>query len=125
MKKYALFGVLALAMASTVVMAHGPAKAQYGGIVQTAGDLSFELVTQGTGAVIYVVDHDKPADVRNATGKLTVLNGTEQSEGEIKPSQGNKLEVANVKLGKGAKAVAAISGLEGKTVTVRFTVPSK
>ena len=38
------------------------------------------------------------------------------------PAGGNKLEAKGVKLGKGAKAVAALQTADKKTVTVRFTV---
>ena len=55
------------------------------------------------------------------TGKLTVLKGADKSEAELKSVGGNRLEAKGVKLGKGAKVVAAVT--EGrKTTTVRFTV---
>ena len=56
------------------------------------------------------------------SGKLTVLNGADKSEADLKPAGGNKLEAKGVKLGKGAKAVAALQTADKKTVTVRFTV---
>jgi hypothetical protein len=102
-------------------LAHGAAPARHGGVVQTASDMSFELVAVADGAALYVVDHDDDYDARQMSGKLTVLNGTEKSEAELKPAGGNKLEAKGVKLGKGAKVVAAVT--EGrKTISVRFTV---
>ncbi|MDP3310314.1 MAG: hypothetical protein Q8S56_05030, partial [Polaromonas sp.] len=55
------------------------------------------------------------------SGKLTVLNGAEKSEAELKPAGGNKLEAKGVKLNKGAKVVAVLN-MGKKPVTVRFTV---
>lgn len=108
-------------VAGTSAFAHGAAPAQHGGVVQSANDMSFELVAAPDGAVIYVVDHDDDYGTKQMSGKLTVLNGTEKSEADLKATGGNKLEAKGVKLGKGAKVVAAVT--EGrKTMTVRFTV---
>lgn len=120
MKKLIIAGIVGLTLSASA-LAHGPSKAQRGGIVQTAGDLSFELVAQGDSAALYVVDHDKPADVSKMSGKLTVLNGTSKSEAELKPAGGNKLE-ATTKLAPGAKAVASVNPGTGKSITVRFAV---
>lgn len=74
--------------------AHGEGKAEHGGVVRTAGDQSFERVSQGDRAALYVVHHDEPADVSKMTGKLTVLDGAEKSEADPRPATGNKLEAA-------------------------------
>jgi hypothetical protein len=113
---------VALGLAAGGAMAHGVDKAQHGGVVQAAGDLSFELVAEGEGAALYVVDHGKAADTSKFGGKLTVLNGTEKTEVELKPVAANKLVAAPVKLSKGAKAVATVSTAGGKTITVRFSI---
>lgn len=117
----AIFFALALSATSPTVHAHGGAKAQHGGVVQTASDLSFELVAQGAGASLYVVDHDKPADASKFSGKLTVLSGANKTEAELKPAGGNKLDAA-VKVDKGAKAVATIKLPDGTSTTVRFSI---
>ncbi len=56
------------------------------------------------------------------SGKLTVLNGTEKSEAELKPMGENKLEAQGVKLGKGSKAIASVTTPKKKTISVRFAV---
>lgn len=114
--------VLAAATLGTpVAFSHGVAAAQYGGVVQSAGDLSFELVGTAEGATLYVDDHDDDYDTKKMGGKLTVLNGAVKSEGDLIPAGGNKLVAKGVKLDKGAKAVAAITE-DRKSMTVRFTV---
>jgi hypothetical protein len=122
MKKMFIAAVVGLSVVGFNAAAHGPAKAQHGGIVQTANDLSFELVKQANGASIYVVDHDDPADVSKMTGKLTVLTGTEKSEAELKPAGADRLEATGIKLEQGSKVVATLSSPGSKTMTVRFTV---
>lgn len=100
--------------------AHG-AKAKHGGAVQSAGDLSFELVSKDGKAVIYVEDHGAELSTSGATGKLTVLTGGKKSEAVLAPVGSNALTSSTaVKLGAGAKAIASIS-LPGKeSISVRF-----
>ena len=104
------------------VLAHGDAKPQHGGILQVANDLSFELVAQADGATIYLMDHGKPLASKGITGKLTVLQGSNKIEVDIKEAGDNTLRVLGVKLGKGDKLVAALSNIRGKSMTVRFTI---
>lgn len=114
--------VMASLASAPAAMAHGAAEPAHGGVVQTASDLSFELVATAEGAAIYIVDHDEDADASKFGGKVTVLNGTEKAEAPLKSAGGNKLEATGVKLVKGTKVVALITTNSKKTVTVRFTV---
>jgi len=52
--------------------------------VQAASDLSFELVAQADGAAIYIEDDEKPMSVASVSGKLTVLNGADKTEAELR-----------------------------------------
>ena len=113
------FGASALTI--NAALAHTD-KPKHGGVVQAASELSFELVPKGDTATIYVEDHGKPFATGGMTGKLTVLNGTEKSEVELKPAGDNRLEAQGVKLTKGAKAVASITTPKKKTISVRFAV---
>ena len=122
MKKILIAAALTLMAVGFNAQAHGNDKAQHGGVVRAAGDMSFELVAQGDGALLFVGDHGSPLDASQFTGKLTVLNGAEKSEVELKPAGGNKLAAGPVKLGKGAKAVATITLPSSKTLTVRFSM---
>lgn len=122
LKKLLTVTVLGLsALSLNVALAHGGAKAQHGGVVATASDLSFELVGSPDGAVIYVEDHGKPMAPTGLKGKLTVLNGAEKSEADLVVA-GDKLEAKGVKLAKGAKVVASLVTPAAKAITVRFTV---
>lgn len=110
------------ALAVNPVMAHGEGKARHGGIVQTAHDLTFELVRDADGATVYLVDHGVPLSSAGVRGKLTVLQGGKKIEAELKPAGDNKLRAAGVKIGKGDKLVAVLDKVAGKTVTVRFVI---
>jgi len=104
----------------TPVYSHGVAKPMHGGIVQVVNDLSFELVIEMDGVTIYLLDHGKPMAVKGITGKLTVLQGGNKMDVDLKEGGDNKLRALGVKLGKGDKVVATLSNVAGKTTTVRF-----
>ena len=116
----ALMGLGALTM--NTAMAHGSVGPRHGGIVQVANDVNFELVVEADGATIYLVDHDKDMPSKGISGKLTVLNGAQKTEVDVKATEGNKLRATGVQIAPGAKVVAVLNNVEGKTATVRFTV---
>lgn len=123
MKRWmAVLGVALACLSMDQVLAHGEAKPLHGGIVQEAHDLSFELVVQADGATIYLMDHGKPLASKGITGKLTVLQGSNKTEADIKEAGENMLRVAGVKLGQGDKLVAVLNRVGGKSMTVRFTI---
>lgn len=117
-----VMGLVLSCLSMNPAQAHGDAKPQHGGIVRMANDLSFELVAQADGATIYLMDHGKPMASKGITGKLTVLQGGNKIEADIKEAGVNTLRVMGVKLGKGDKLVAALSDVGGKSMTVRFTI---
>ncbi len=110
-----------LFVAPAMVTAHGTVTAKHGGVVVEAHDLNFELVSTTDGAHLYIVDHGQPMKPTNMSGKLTVLNGAEQSEAPLK-AEADRLEAAGIKLVKGAKVVAILSAPTKKTMTVRFVI---
>ncbi len=121
MKKLFALGAIAIGIAvSGQALAHG-AKPKHGGVVQSAGDLSFELVTKDGKAVIYVDDHGAERSTVGANGTLTVLAGGKKSEAVLEPMGANALaSKGEVKFERGAKAVASIV-LPGKeAISVRF-----
>jgi len=121
-KIFAVIAVAASVALSGNVLAHG-AKPKHGGIVQSAGDLAFELVTRDSGATIYVDDHGKDLPTAGATGTLTVLKGTERTEVPLEAGANNTLVVkGDAKLVPGSKAVAAITFADKKAVSVRFSI---
>ena len=112
-------GVIALSV--NAAQAHGDAKPKHGGVVQTANDMSFELVAQPDGAAIYIEDHEKAVSVAGASGKITVLSGADKAEAELKPA-GDKLEAKGIKLAAGSKVVSSVITADKKTISVRFSV---
>lgn len=120
--------ILALVMVAATVVANGAYahgdNPKHGGIVQSASnDISFELVNKGGKATIYVEDHGKPVATTGATGKLTVLNGSDKSEVGLEPAGDNTLVAkSDVKLGQGSKAIAAITFADKKSSNVRFSM---
>lgn len=121
MKKLMTFMAMAVAMSGSAY-AHGE-KPKHGGIVQEVSDLNFELVSKDGKAILYVEDHGKPVATAGATGKLTVLNGTEKTEVPIEPAGDNTMTTrGEAKLAKGSKAVAKLTLADKKTINVRFAI---
>mgnify|MGYP001607852739 FL=1 len=115
--------LLALSAATmNTALAHGAGTPRHGGVVQVANDVNFELVAEADGAAIYLVDHDEPMPSQGISGKLTVLQGSQKSEADIKAVGDYKLSAKGVKIASGAKIVAVLNNVDGKAVTVRFSV---
>jgi hypothetical protein len=121
MKLSTLATALAMAVLPPCAHAHGQPKAQHGGVVAMANDLSFELVAQGPNTTLYLFDHDKPLEAKSFSGKLTRLSGSQKTEVELKPAGANRLEAA-VSVSKGDKVVATLTSGDKKSHTVRFSL---
>lgn len=123
MKKLTALAAIGLSLAlSGNVMAHG-SKAKHGGIVQSAGDLSFELVSKDGTTTIYVDDHGKDLPTAGASGTLTVLKGAQKFAVPLEAAGGNMLVAkGDAVLSKGSKAVAAVTFADKNVVSVRFSV---
>lgn len=123
MKKLIALAALGTALIlSGNVMAHG-SKARHGGVVQTAGDLSFELVSKDGKTTLYVDDHGKDLPTTGVSGTLTVLKGTQKTAMPLEAAGGNRLVAkGDAVLSKGSKAVAAVTFADKKVVSVRFSV---
>ncbi|UVW27116.1 hypothetical protein [Massilia sp. H6] len=121
-KIFAVAAIAASLALSGNVLAHG-AKPKHGGIVQSAGDLAFELVATGSGATIYVDDHGKDLSTAGATGTLTVLQGAQRTEWPLQAGSNNTLVMkGGARLAPGSKAVAAVTFADKKSVSVRFAI---
>lgn len=126
MKKLFASVAASAALAAALVSGHAAAHdspAKHGGIVKSAGDLSFELVNKDGKTTIYVDDHGKDVPMAGGSGTLTVLKGTEKTELPLEPGGGNTLVVkGDAKLGAGAKAVANIVFPDKTSMGVRFSI---
>ena len=120
MKNGAAFA-LCLALAGNA-WAHGEAP-KHGGIMQTASDISVELVNENGKATIYVADHGKAVATAGASGKMTTLNGREKTEIALTPGGANTMtSSADARLSTGSKVIASIMLADKRKVTVRFSV---
>lgn len=113
--------IMTVSIAGTA-LAHGD-RAEFDGTVQSAGNLQFELVKKNSAAIIFVQNHGRKFSTAGAKGTLTVMNGTVKTEVPLQPSGDNAMETrGDAKLAPGAKATAAITFADNKTVTVSFPV---
>jgi hypothetical protein len=125
MKLFRTLGILLLALgalATQAAFAHGGGKPRHGGTVAVASGISFELVAAQEGATLHLLDHDKPMATAGMSGKLTVLQGTQKTEADLKPDGDNRLRATGIQIRSGAKVVAVLNGAGGKPLAVRFTV---
>lgn len=113
--------IMTISIAGTA-LAHGD-RAEFDGIVQSVGNLKFEMVKKNAAAIIFVQNHGKKFSTAGAKGVLTVMNGAVKTEVPLQPSGDNAMETkGDVKLAPGAKTIAAITFADNKTVTVNFLV---
>lgn len=98
------------------------AKPAYGGVVSVVKDVNYELVAKPDTITLYIADHGKPVDAKNASATLTLLSASYKSEVTLAPAGGNMLQAkGNFKVDKGTKVVASVT-TAGKSQTVRFTL---
>lgn len=99
------------------------AKPMYGGVVSVAKDIQYELVAKPTSLELYVSDHGKPVDVKNASATVTLLSVSGKEVAKLAPVSDNKLGVAgNFKTGAGTKALAVVTMPGQSAVNVRFAL---
>ncbi|GGY86023.1 hypothetical protein ACFFTM_16815 [Pseudoduganella plicata] len=123
MKKIAAMMAFGLAMAIGAPATAHESPARHGGIVRSAGDLSFELVNKEGKVTIHVDDHGKPMTTAGASGTLTVLKGTRKSETTLAAGAGNTLVAKDdVKLEAGNKVMARVTLPNRQAVSVRFAI---
>ena len=101
---------------------HG-AKPQHGGVLAVASDIEFELVAKADTITVFVRDHGKALATQGASGKLTVLSGTDKAEAALAPAGDNKLEAKGAfKVGPGTKLVATVNLQGRKPINMRFAL---
>lgn len=120
----ALAACLGTAAAAAQEHEHGHGhEPMHGGVVVEASDMDFELVAKADAVTLYVRDHGKPASTQGASGKLTLLSGSDKTEATLSPAGDNRLAAqGNFKVGAGTKAVATVTLPGKKAVNVRFAL---
>ena len=99
---------------------HSP---KHGGIVVEANNLDFELVAKPDLITVYVRDHGKLASTKGATGKLTILAGSEKTEVPLAPAGEDRMEAkGSFKVAAGTRIVATINLQGKKPSNVRFAI---
>ncbi len=125
MKTANVLSGLALSLAATMALAHGDAhehKPLHGGVVVEASDMDFELVAKADTVALYVRDHGKPADLKGASGKLTLLAGSQKQEAAL-AAVGDRLEAkGSFTVTAGTKVVATVQLAGKKAANVRFVL---
>lgn len=126
-RTHALLAPLALALATSAFAAgehdhaheHQPL---HGGVVVEVKDVDYELVARTTAVQLHLRDHGKPADVSQASARLTLLTGTDKQEAVLKPAGGKLEATGSFRLAPGTKAVVVVTQPGKPPATARFTL---
>ena len=95
---------------------HSP---KHGGMVVEVRDFDIELIASSAKLTVFVRDHGKPVDLTKASGKVSLLNGTQKQDIELKPSKENLEATGTFDWTSGSKAVVQIK-LGSQSLTARF-----
>lgn len=120
---FALCLLSVLSLAINAAHAHGSTKPVHGGVVQMAGDTSFELVARPDGAEVYLVDDGDDMPSEGLSGKLTIDNAGTKTEAPLTPAGGNKLEAKGAKIPAGARVVVLLILKDASKVRATFLIP--
>lgn len=98
------------------------AKPTHGGVVSVVNDVNYELVAKPDTMTLYITDHGKPVDTKNASATLTMLSASGKSQVKLTPAGDNTLQAkGNFQVDKGMKAVAVVA-MGSKLQSVRFVM---
>lgn len=93
-------------------------KAMHGGLFHQAAH-DYELVIKDGEARLYVTDHGNVVNLVGASAKLTVLEGSQKTEVQLKPAGGYFSGQFAKTPAKGARAVVQLK-IGGESSTARF-----
>lgn len=111
----------ALALFSPVAFSHSDIKPQYGGVVHSKYDLSFELVREADSVSLYVNDHGEPFATDELTGQIMILAGGKKSDAALTTAGTGKLIASGVQIPDGAKVVVTLTTKNNDVMTVRYS----
>lgn len=97
-------------------------KPTHGGVVSVVKDVNYELVAKADTLTLYISDHGKPADLKGASAKLTLLSASDKTDVTLAPA-GDRLEAkGSFKVGAGTKVAGHVTLSGGAATSVRFTL---
>lgn len=97
-------------------------KPAYGGVVSVVKEVNYELVAKPDSITLYVNDHGKPVDTKDASATLTLLSASDKTELKLAPAGENKLQAKGAfKIPPGTKVAGSVK-VEGKSQNVKFTL---
>ena len=124
MKTFASIFCLAVTLtAAPAALAHEThGQPQFGGVVAEAGHAQFEVVARGGKVVVHASQHGEALDTAGASGKLTVLAGTDKHEIDLKPAGDDRLE-GKGEVAAGARLLVSVQFPGQKLMQARAVAP--
>ncbi|TAK74009.1 MAG: hypothetical protein EPO12_21280 [Aquabacterium sp.] len=97
-------------------------KPMHGGVVAEAKGMDVELVAKSNQIDLYVRDHGKPVRLEGASARLTLVNGSEKSEAQLKAVDDKLVAQGTFSVVSGTKVSAVITMVGKKPINVNFIV---
>ena len=114
--------VAAGALVATAALAHGDAEPKHGGVMNTGGEFSFEMVRRGADLIFHVEDHGVPVSTKGARGAVTVTRSSVTSSSPIIPKEPNIVIAKGVKFASNDRLAVRLELPDGAVINGRFTI---
>jgi hypothetical protein len=112
-----------LVLAAPFALAHGDREAKYGGILNTGGEITFELVRKGGDLILHVDDHGEPVATAGATGTLEIRNERTVRSVPVTSAGDNTLKAEGADFSPGDRMIVRAVLGSGIMLIGRFATP--
>lgn len=101
-----------LLLTFNLAYAHSNTRPMYGGVLETVGDTSFELVVNDDGVDLYILEEGVEISTSGKTAKVMINNNGERSEFMLEPADGNRFSAKGVTIPSGAAVSVVLTNKE-------------
>jgi hypothetical protein len=98
--------------------------ARHGGLVLDAEGVQVELDAQPSYLDLYLVENDKPLNMADSTGHITLLNGVDITDAYLSASaDGKRLTIGgDYKLRHGTRVIVRVKLADGRRLDLRYLI---
>lgn len=111
-----------LVVCANPAQAHGDVEPKHGGIMNTGGEFSFELLRHKDGLTFYVEDHGVPVSTKGAKGTVTVTRNGVPSMTSATWKEPNIVLTKGVSLLPGDRLAVRLELPDGAVINGRFVI---
>lgn len=112
-----------LLLTFNLAYAHSNARPMYGGMVETVGDTSFELVVNDDGVDLYILEEGIEISTTGKTAKVIINDNGTRSEFMLEPVGGNRFSAKGATIPSGAAVSVMLTNQEPYSkIGVKFII---